>query len=84
MFPINANDPYIKETGERSTIGAEIGSSGSSDIPAHTIADAGKVLSVNNDGSLGWNTPAASGNRYTRDVINSGQSNVIINESEVV
>lgn len=27
-FPLNSNDPYIKPTGERSTLGAEIGSGG--------------------------------------------------------
>ena len=28
-FPLNSNDPYIKSTGERSTLGAEIGAGGS-------------------------------------------------------
>lgn len=85
MFPTKANDPYIKKDGTRSTVGNVIGSGGgSSDIPEYTSADAGKVLTVDVDGSLSWNTPAVSGNRYTKDVINSDQSNVIISESEVV
>ena len=57
---------------------------GSSAIPEYSSADAGKVLTVDADGSLIWSTPATSGNRYSKDVINSDQSNVIINESEVV
>lgn len=57
MFPINANDPYIKENGERSTMGSVIGSGGggaSSELPEHSISDAGKALTVGETGDLEW------------------------------
>lgn len=70
MFPINANDPYIKESGERSTLGAAIESSGGggSDIPDYDVGDAGKVLGVDSEGELQWE-PLPSGMKvYYKDV----------------
>lgn len=60
MFPINANDPFIKTTGERTTMGAAMGGGGSSELPEYSEADAGKVLSVDNEGDLAWTMPAAT------------------------
>lgn len=54
MFPLKANEPYIKETGERSTLGAMLGEGGGSDLPEYTEADAGKYLGVDEEGSLEW------------------------------
>lgn len=55
MFPLNSNQAYIKETGERSTLGAMIGSGGgSSELPEYSAANAGQVLTVNDDGELAW------------------------------
>lgn len=57
MFPLNSNMPYIKETGERDKLGNVIGSGGGgSELPSHTIADAGKVLGVDDEGNLVWET----------------------------
>lgn len=63
MFPLKANDPYIKETGERSTLGNVVGGGGSDtpELPDYSIADAGKVLKVGDDGSLEWDTSGAGG-----------------------
>lgn len=58
MFPLNSNLPYIKDDGTRDKLGNVIGSGGGggggSDIPEHTIADAGKVLGVDDEGNLAW------------------------------
>lgn len=66
MFPLNANDPYIKATGERSTLGSVVGGGGSDtpELPEYSIADAGKVLTVGEDGSLEWDESGAGGGEY--------------------
>ena len=59
MFPINANDPYIKKTGERSTVAAALeggGGGGGSELPEYSEADAGKVLTVDSNGDLEFDT----------------------------
>lgn len=63
MFPLKANDPYIKATGERSTLGSVVGGGGSDtpELPEYGIADAGKVLTVGEDGSLEWDESGAGG-----------------------
>lgn len=61
MFPLNSNDSYIKSTGERSTLGRVIEGGGTSPIPSHTAEDAGKVLTVGEDGSLEWDEKGAGG-----------------------
>lgn len=62
MFPIKSSDAYINENGKRSTIGAELGTSGGgSDIPDHSISDAGKVLTVGEDGELEWAESGSGG-----------------------
>lgn len=53
MFPTNYNDPYMKNDGSIVPIGEVIGGGGS-DIPAHTVSDAGKTLIVNDAGALEW------------------------------
>lgn len=65
MFPLNSNMPYIKDTGERDKLGNVIGSGGgSSDLPEYSIADAGKVLGVDEDGDLAWVT-VSGGNQFS-------------------
>lgn len=66
MFPLKANDPYIKATGERSTLGSVVGGGGSDtpELPDYGIADAGKVLTVGEDGSLEWDESGAGGGEY--------------------
>lgn len=89
MFPLTSNEAYIKPTGERSTLGAELGGNSytlptasadtkggvkigsglkmtgevlsADQVPAHTIAEAGKVLTVADDGSLEWDTKGEGG-----------------------
>ena len=62
MFPLKANDPYIKETGERSTLGKVVGGgSDTPELPDYSIADAGKVLKVGDDGTLEWDENGAGG-----------------------
>ena len=60
MFPLNSNMPYIKDNGERDKLGNVVGSGGGSELPAHTVADAGKVLTVGSDNKLVWNTVSGS------------------------
>lgn len=65
MFPLNSNDQYIDSNGKRSTLGNAIGSGGgSSELPEHTSADAGKVLKVADDGSLEWDEDGGAGGVY--------------------
>lgn len=82
MFPIKANDPYINKDGSRSTMGSVIGSGGSSDIPEHTSADAGKVLTVGAEGDLMWASSAPSESRYYKDTLTVNKN--ITAESEVL
>lgn len=66
-FPLHSNKPYIKDTGERTTLGAVIGSGGgggTSELPEYGIGDAGKVLTVGSDGHLKWATPSSGGAGY--------------------
>lgn len=67
MFPLKANDPYIKATGERSTLGSVVGGGGSDtpELPEYSIADAGKVLKVADDGTLEWDESGAGGGEYS-------------------
>ena len=63
-FPLNSNQAYIKNTGERTTLGAAIGAGGStptSELPEYSEADAGKVLKVANDGTLEWDEDGGAG-----------------------
>lgn len=61
MFPLNSNTPYIKDTGERARLGQIVGGSDTPELPDYGIADAGKVLTVGDDGSLEWDTKGAGG-----------------------
>lgn len=55
MFPINFNDPYLKEDGSIVPISEVIGGGGGgSELPPHTVADAGKVLSIDENNNLVW------------------------------
>lgn len=64
MFPLNSNMPYIKDNGERDKLGNVIreGGGGSSDLPEYDIGDAGKALTVGEDGELEWGTIDGFGN----------------------
>lgn len=68
MFPKKASDAYIASTGERSTLGAVIGSGGGG-IPSHTIADAGKVLKVDNTNNLAWGDIETFTPDYENDIL---------------
>ena len=60
MFPLNNNDEYIDSTGKRSKLGDAIGSGGSV-IPEFSESDAGKVLTVGEDGELEWDEKGSGG-----------------------
>lgn len=64
MFPLNSNLPYIKDDGTRDKLGNVIGSGGGggSELPPHTIEDAGKVLGIDDTGALAWVTVKGGGN----------------------
>lgn len=64
MFPLNSNMSYIKDNGERDKLGNVIGSGSGSELPTHSVADAGKVLTVGEDGSLEWDTKGSGGGLY--------------------
>lgn len=64
MFPLNSNMSYIKDNGERDKLGNVIGSGGGSELPSHSVSDAGKVLTVGEDGSLEWDIKGAGGGFY--------------------
>lgn len=61
MFPLNSNTPYVKDTGERARLGQILGGSDTPELPDYGIADAGKVLTVGEDGSLEWDTSGSGG-----------------------
>lgn len=55
MFPIPWNFPFRKKDGDITTIGEMVdGGGGGSELPPHTVDDAGKVLGVDNEGLLEW------------------------------
>lgn len=60
-FPLNSNQAYIKSTGERSTLGAEMGGGTGPTIPTPAAGDTGKVLTVGEDGTLEWDTAGTGG-----------------------
>lgn len=62
MFPTNWNDPYRKKDGtlvNMEDMGS--GGGGGSELPDYSQADAGKVLTVGEDGELEWNESGAGG-----------------------
>lgn len=62
MFPLNSNTPYIKDTGERARLGQIVGGGADTpELPDYSISDAGKVLTVGEDGSLEWDEKGAGG-----------------------
>lgn len=73
MFPLNWNVPVIKKNGSRTTLADYLGGGGGSELPAHTIADAGKVLMVDDSGNLVWGVVSSGGNRYS-----APKTNVIV------
>lgn len=62
MFPLNSNTPYIKDTGERARLGQIVGGGADTpELPDYSVSDAGKVLTVGEDGSLEWDTKGSGG-----------------------
>lgn len=66
MFPIPWNKAFRKKDGTIVNIADAMGGGGGgSDLPPHSVEDAGKVLGVLEDGTLGWITVSGGGNRYS-------------------
>lgn len=62
MFPIPWNKEYRKKDGTLVKISdAMSGGGGGSDLPPHSSTDAGKVLTVGEDGNLEWDTRGSGG-----------------------
>ena len=63
MFPIPWNKEYRKKDGTLVNIDDAMsgGGGGGSDIPPHSSADAGKVLTVSDDGTLEWDEAGSGG-----------------------
>lgn len=62
MFPIPWNKAFRKKDGTVVNIAdAMSGGGGGSDLPPHSSSDAGKVLTVGDDGSLEWDEAGAGG-----------------------
>lgn len=69
MFPLPWNKEYRKKDGSLSTLEEVMQESGGSDIPDYTIEDAGKVLTVGDDGELVWDDAGTP--TFTRATWNS-------------
>ena len=69
MFPISWNKMFRTKAGSLVKMDEAIsgGGGGGGSLPPHSVADAGKVLSVTNDGSLAWVSVSTSSsfNRVT-------------------
>lgn len=62
MFPIPWNKTFRKKDGTLVNIAdAMSGGGGGSDLPPHSSTDAGKVLTVGEDGTLEWDTRGSGG-----------------------
>lgn len=66
MFPISWNFPFRKKDGTLVKMSEAMsgGGGGGSDLPPHSSSDAGKVLTVGEDGELEWDTSGAGGGDY--------------------
>lgn len=65
MFPIPWNKAFRKEDGTVVNIADAIsGGGGGSDLPPHSSTDAGKVLTVADDGTLEWDEAGSGGGEY--------------------
>lgn len=63
MFPISWNKEYRKKDGTLVKISDAMsgGGGGGSDLPPHSASDAGKVLTVDENGNLEWDTRGSGG-----------------------
>lgn len=68
MFPIPWNKAFRKKDGTVVNIAdAMSGGGGGSDLPPHSAADAGKVLTVGDEGELEWHEAGAGGGQVVLD-----------------
>lgn len=66
MFPISWNKAFRKKDGTLVNMEDIGGGGGGSELPPHTIADAGKVLGVDENGNLAWVNVSGGGNRFAK------------------
>lgn len=65
MFPIPWNKAFRKKDGTIvNIVDAMSGGGGGSDLPPHSSTDAGKVLTVADDGTLEWDEAGSGGGEY--------------------
>ena len=65
MFPIPWNKAFRKKDGTVvNIVDAMSGGGGGSDLPPHSSSDAGKVLTVADDGTLEWDESGSGGGEY--------------------
>ena len=80
-FPLNSNQAYIKDTGERTTLGAVVG--GGSALPEYSEEDAGKVLTVDDNGDLAWGTVTGGASQFVTNTLTDTVGSPTITAEEV-
>ena len=83
MFPLNSNTTYIEDSGKRARLGDVVGGGGGSDIPEYDVADAGKVLMVDDSGELEWSTVSGAPRQYGNYISNVPEMNITTSVKEV-
>lgn len=71
MFPLRWNFPFRKKDGTMVNLEDAMGGGGSSELPEYSAEDAGKVLTVTEEGELAWGIVSGGSSHYTVSTTNS-------------